>query len=486
MLENHMSESKQERSGPDGNFKLHQGETGTFPIYFAIPADSTGLVRFSASVLNLAGIARPDISVRLLHERVTFPPGSLGYAQVVVTMGEDASPVPYFVCVDADFEYEYDDDDAGDDAPPPAHVAAHEGIPALPAGSFASTLVPPVTLPAPVPPQAAVSAAPPHAADAAVHTAPVGTEQKATLSTDETPSATPAPKAPSAPAPPKSPVVPDNPDGTLHLVADTKPHGIFDGISRQVKRILPAVTSAAKEIPADIAAGSQQAATDLAKGAKRVGSDLLDGIHAMHTDPIGGAVFGGIPDLKGEMLKAADAGASSAVKPGWKKIAGVAGDVVGTALGVVATKAAVAEAALDAAVAGLSKEAIPVAKAAIRAGVVSIKKVEQVFDAFDGVPKLETLKEDVLVYRRFSDPMYKRGQWVSQTRYSSPEDAIRFSALPSTNKASEEAAFTLSKGATVIVGKAKSMAGKPGFGRTASGGGDQIFVSDPRALKEIK
>jgi len=131
--------------------------------------------------------------------------------------------VPYFVCVDADFEYEFDDEGAAHDAPPPAHVAAHEGIPALPAGSFASTLVPsttpvqapvpapaaPVAPPAPVPPQAAASTVPAHAADAAVHTAPdgavemvdasseemhtgsaaapVGAEQKATLSTDAKP-----------------------------------------------------------------------------------------------------------------------------------------------------------------------------------------------------------------------------------------------------------------------------------------------------------
>jgi len=91
-----MRESRQDSSGPVGNFELCQGETGTYPVYFEIPAASTGVVHFRASVMNATGIANPDVTVRPLHPVVKFPPGSMGYAELVVSFGENASPELYF------------------------------------------------------------------------------------------------------------------------------------------------------------------------------------------------------------------------------------------------------------------------------------------------------------------------------------------------------------------------------------------------------
>jgi hypothetical protein len=43
-----------------------------------------------------------------------------------------------------------------------------------------------------------------------------------------------------------------------------------------------------------------------------------------------------------------------------------------------------------------------------------------------------------------------------------------------------EFTYKIPKGSTILRGKAASMAGEPGFGPKAVGGGEQIYISDPK------
>ncbi len=105
--------------------------------------------------------------------------------------------------------------------------------------------------------------------------------------------------------------------------------------------------------------------------------------------------------------------------------------------------------------------------------------------AFEGTPIAETLQEDLIAYRRWGGKASETGSpWYSTTRYQRPGNARRDLALPEGNNAENLTVFQIPKGTTILRGKAASLAGEPGFGTNAVGGGQQIFLPDPR--KAIK
>jgi hypothetical protein len=107
--------------------------------------------------------------------------------------------------------------------------------------------------------------------------------------------------------------------------------------------------------------------------------------------------------------------------------------------------------------------------------------------AFRGTPKAETLEEDLVVYRRWGGKAWAAGSpWYSTASYHRAGNARRYLALPAGNTAENLIAFKVLKGATVLRGKAASMAGEPGFGANAVGGGEQIYLLDLRSAIEIE
>jgi hypothetical protein len=107
--------------------------------------------------------------------------------------------------------------------------------------------------------------------------------------------------------------------------------------------------------------------------------------------------------------------------------------------------------------------------------------------AFEGTPIAETLQVDLIVYRRWGGKAAETGSpWCSMTPYERPGNARRYLALPEGNSAENLTAFRIPMGTTILRGKAASMAGEPGFGAKAVGGGQQIYLLDPRRAIKVE
>jgi RHS repeat-associated protein len=104
--------------------------------------------------------------------------------------------------------------------------------------------------------------------------------------------------------------------------------------------------------------------------------------------------------------------------------------------------------------------------------------------AFKGPPVVETLTEDIYVYRYWGGVAKETGSWFSTTQYECGQAARRAMALPRANSGLRVTQFKIPKGTTIIRGEAASMAGKKEFWPGATGGAPQIYLPDPR--KAIK
>lgn len=93
---------------------------------------------------------------------------------------------------------------------------------------------------------------------------------------------------------------------------------------------------------------------------------------------------------------------------------------------------------------------------------------KEVLSCYKGTPKVKTLKGDTTVYRSWGGTTGKYGHWVSPNNYGA--NARNLLALPNGNTMANTSSFILSKGTTVLAGKAA-----PLFGH--SGGGIQWWVS---------
>ena len=138
---------------------------------------------------------------------------------------------------------------------------------------------------------------------------------------------------------------------------------------------------------------------------------------------------------------------------------------------------------------------VPVVVAGVTLGV----RVKNVYDivpkayrglvkrAFDGLPTPETLKKDLIVYRRWGgDAREFNSPWYSAKNYERAGNAKRYLALPESNSAQNVTVFKIPKGTTILRGKVKSMVGVPGYGPDAVGGGEQIYLPDPRKAIKVR
>jgi RHS repeat-associated protein len=97
----------------------------------------------------------------------------------------------------------------------------------------------------------------------------------------------------------------------------------------------------------------------------------------------------------------------------------------------------------------------------------------------------ETLSADLTVYRHWGGSAGESGFWYSPKPYSSSGRARRFLALPDANTAENVTAFRIPSGTTIVHGKVASQVGRSGFGSYATGGGTQIYLSDPSVAVKI-
>ena len=103
-----------------------------------------------------------------------------------------------------------------------------------------------------------------------------------------------------------------------------------------------------------------------------------------------------------------------------------------------------------------------------------------VSSAFAGTPTVETLTEDLIVYRHWGGEAPEIGSpWFSPKPYVRPGNARRYLALPNRNTAENISAFRIPAGTTIIRGKVASQIQDTRFGPYAVGGGTQIYVPNP-------
>ncbi len=111
---------------------------------------------------------------------------------------------------------------------------------------------------------------------------------------------------------------------------------------------------------------------------------------------------------------------------------------------------------------------------------VPAKYRASVSKAFAGTPTVETLTEDLLVYRHWGDEAPEAGSpWFSPKPYVRPGNARRYLALPEYNSASNVSVFKIRAGTTIVRGKVASQVGQANFGSYAVGGGAQIYLPNP-------
>ena len=96
-----------------------------------------------------------------------------------------------------------------------------------------------------------------------------------------------------------------------------------------------------------------------------------------------------------------------------------------------------------------------------------------------------TLKENVNVYRYWSDTKKQRGNWTTLNPTLSPEEVRAFLALPNENYAFGVTQFIIPQGTTVLAGKVAEQQSDDWFGAYAIGGGFQIYIPDNSVLLSV-
>jgi hypothetical protein len=108
---------------------------------------------------------------------------------------------------------------------------------------------------------------------------------------------------------------------------------------------------------------------------------------------------------------------------------------------------------------------------------------DEIRSAFNDEPVSITLSEDFTVYRYWSgDSRTETGRWVTLNPNLTPEDAREMLALPNSNLADNVTQFTIPAGTTVLVGEATEQTSASWAGTYATGGGFQIYLSNPSVL----
>lgn len=103
---------------------------------------------------------------------------------------------------------------------------------------------------------------------------------------------------------------------------------------------------------------------------------------------------------------------------------------------------------------------------------------QQVRESFQGPVVAYRLSRPMVAYRIYGGDTARQGHYFSRFSYKDVLRAARKLALPSANNLSRKSAYILPVGTVILVGKAASKAGTPSFPGTATGGGEQVVVTD--------
>ena len=87
---------------------------------------------------------------------------------------------------------------------------------------------------------------------------------------------------------------------------------------------------------------------------------------------------------------------------------------------------------------------------------------KDVLSTFKGNPKLKILNNNTTVYRTWGGGSGKYGHWISPKNYGSAAKSML--SLPPVNTATNTSSFLISKGSTVLTGKAAALFGQTGGG----------------------
>lgn len=175
------------------------------------------------------------------------------------------------------------------------------------------------------------------------------------------------------------------------------------------------------------------------------------------TATLAGAVAVGA--AKGTLIGAA-VGASVGAGAGYATTGSINGAVTGAAIGLGA--GATVGAVVGGAVGGANYST---AANFLKSNGADVKNT---LSAFKGTPKVKTLKADTTVYRSWGGISSKYGHWVSPKNYGN--NVRKMLALPPGNTTAYTSRFVLSRGTTVLSGRAASLFGQ-------KGGGIQWWVS---------
>lgn len=104
---------------------------------------------------------------------------------------------------------------------------------------------------------------------------------------------------------------------------------------------------------------------------------------------------------------------------------------------------------------------------------------ETVRRGFSGLPLVETLKQDIIIYRYFGGGSgATNSRWFTSELFKNADEARALLALPDANTAQDVALFRVPAGTTILRGTAADKLDEPGFGEYARGGGEQIYILD--------
>lgn len=109
---------------------------------------------------------------------------------------------------------------------------------------------------------------------------------------------------------------------------------------------------------------------------------------------------------------------------------------------------------------------------------VELKKRVGIKSSFSGEVRAYELTRPMIVQRTWGGEAKESGNWFSRKQYKNGENAQRFLALPADNTATKKSTFILPKGSIIIIGKAADMSRESGFRGNATGGGEQIYLTN--------
>ncbi|MCL6286050.1 hypothetical protein M3P21_21270 [Ruegeria sp. 2012CJ41-6] len=107
--------------------------------------------------------------------------------------------------------------------------------------------------------------------------------------------------------------------------------------------------------------------------------------------------------------------------------------------------------------------------------------------AFLGDVKAYRLERPIVVHRRWGGKAEETGSpYVGRQQYKKAGNALRYQAIHGSNSLKEKSAHVVPKGAIILVGKASDESNEKGFTSRSVGGGEQIYIVNPKLAKSLR